>query len=88
MTEARSSVMARRGERGVWQPRYWEHTIRDDRDYAVHVDYIHFNPVKHGFVEHPAEWPFSSFRRCVARGLYPADWLGSRGEPAATGERR
>jgi len=86
--ERRSGVMVRRGERGVWQPRYWEHTIRDDRDYAVHVDYIHFNPVKHGFVEHPAEWPFSSFRHCVARGLYPADWLGGGGAPAETGERR
>ena len=51
--EPRSVGMMRRGERGIWQPRYWEHTIRDDRDYAAHVDYIHFNPVKHGFVEHP-----------------------------------
>jgi putative transposase len=70
--EPRSPAMIRRGERGIWQRRYWEHTIRDERDLTAHMDYIHFNPVKHGFVEHPAEWPFSSFRRCVASGLYPA----------------
>jgi len=86
-TEQRSAVMRRRGERGIWQRRYWEHTIRDDRDYAVHMDYIHFNPVKHGLVENPADWPFSSFRRCAAMGLYPADWLPGGDEPAETGER-
>jgi len=79
--------MVRRGERGIWQRRYWEHTIRDDRDYAIHMDYIHFNPIKHGLVDNPADWPFSSFRRCVASGLYPADWLGGGAEPAETGER-
>jgi putative transposase len=88
VTEQRSAVMVRRGERGIWQRRYWEHTIRDDRDYAVHMDYIHFNPVKHGLAHHPADWPFSSLRRCVARGFYPADWLGNDAEPAETGERR
>ena len=72
--EPRSPVMTRRGERGIWQRRYWEHTIRDDRDFAGHVDYSHFNPVKHGLVAHPADWPHSSFRRCVASGIYPADW--------------
>jgi putative transposase len=66
-------VTLRRGERGIWQRRYWEHTIRDDRDYAAHMDYIHFNPVKHRFVESPGDWPFSGFRRCVAAGLYPLD---------------
>ena len=86
-TEPRSWVMTRRGERGIWQQRYWEHTIRDDQDFAAHMDYTHFNPVKHGLVEHPAEWPYSSFRRCVADGLYPAGWLGSSGEPLETGER-
>jgi putative transposase len=86
-TEQRSMVMIRRGERGIWQRRYWEHTIRDDRDYAAHMDYIHFNPVKHGLIRSPADWHFSSFRRCVVRGLYPADWLGSGAEPAETGER-
>jgi putative transposase len=84
--EKRSPVMSRRGERAIWQRRYWEHTIRDDRDYAAHMDYIHFNPVKHGYVEHPADWPFSSFRHCVARGLYPEGWLGGGSTPAETGE--
>jgi putative transposase len=86
--EPRSPVMTSRGERGIWQRRYWEHTIRGDRDYAAHMDYTHFNPVKHGFVEHPADWQFSSFRRCVARGLYPAGWLGGSSIPSETGERR
>jgi len=85
-TEARSPAMVRRGERGIWQQRHWEHTIRDDRNYAAHLDYIHFNPVKHGLVEHPADWPFSSFRRCVARGLYPVGWPGGNSEPAKAGE--
>ena len=84
----RSRVRLRRGERGIWQRRYWEHTIRDDRDYAVHMDYIHFNPVKHSFASTPADWPFSSFRRCVARGLYPHDWIGGAAEPPDAGERR
>jgi putative transposase len=70
-----------------WQRRYWEHTISDDRDFAVHMDYTHFNPVKHGLVAHPADWPHSSFRRCVARGLYPAGWAGGSAEPQTTGER-
>jgi putative transposase len=86
-TEARSSVMIRRGERGVWQRRYWEHTIRDDRDYAAHLDYTHFNPVKHGLVEHPRDWPFSSFHRCAASGLYQTDWIGSGVDLAEPGER-
>jgi len=86
-TEQRSAVMVRRGERGVWQRRYWEHPIRDDRDYAVHMDYVHFNPIKHGLVDRPADWPFSSFRRCIARGLWAADWLGGGPEPSEAGER-
>jgi len=77
----------RKGERGIWQRGYWEHTIRDDRDYAAHMDYIHFNPVRHGFTEALTDWPFSSFRRCVAAGLYPNDWLGSDAELVMTGER-
>jgi putative transposase len=86
--EPRSDVMARRGERGIWQRRYWEHTIRDERDYAAHVDYVHFNPVKHGYVEHPGAWEYSSFRRCVAMGLYPADWMGGGEALDRAGERR
>jgi putative transposase len=73
-TERRSPSRARRGERGIWQRRYWEHAIRDDRDFAHHMDYLHFNPVKHGYVEHAADWPYSSFRRLVKEGAYPSGW--------------
>ena len=69
--ESRSPVMTSRGERGIWQRRYWEHTIRDDRDFAAYMDYTHFNPVKHGLVEHPADSPHSSFHRCVDGGPIP-----------------
>jgi putative transposase len=86
-TERRSRVTVDRGERGVWQRRYWEHTIRDDRDYAAHVDYVHFNPVRHGLVATPADWTFSSFHRWVAKGLYPPGWAGGGDEPTAAGER-
>jgi putative transposase len=86
--EPRSPAMITRGERGIWQRRYWEHTIRDDRDFSAHVDYIHFNPVKHRLVEHPADWPHSSFHHCVAKGLYPALWVGTDAELQETGERR
>jgi putative transposase len=72
--EARSPSRAARKERGIWQRRFWEHTIRDDADYAAHMDYIHFNPVHHGLTTSAADWEFSTFRRCVALGMYPADW--------------
>jgi len=86
--ERRSPVMITRGERGIWQRRYWEHTIRDERDFAAHMDYTHFNPVKHGLAEHPADWPHSSFRRCLASGLYPAGWVAAANHkgPASGGE--
>ena len=86
--ERGSPVMVRRGERGIWQRRYWEHTIRDDRDFAAHMVYTHFNPVKHGLVGHPADWPYSTFRECVDIGIYAKGWSGALGEPEETGERR
>jgi putative transposase len=58
----RPEVLAREG-RGIWQKRFWEHTIRDDRDYSAHMDYEHFNPVKHGLVAHSAAWPYSTFQK-------------------------
>jgi putative transposase len=58
----------------VWQRRFWEHQIRDNIDYNNHMDYIHFNPVKHKLVEAPRDWPYSSFQRLVAQGLYEEDW--------------
>jgi putative transposase len=61
-------------ERNLWQRCFWEHRLRDDDDFRRHVDYIHYNPVKHGLTQTPAEWPYSSFRRAVSRGDYPADW--------------
>ena len=71
----------------MWQHRYWEHTIRDDRDYAAHTDYVHFNPVKHGLVQSPADWPYSRFRTGVAAGLYPEQWAGRETPPGSLGER-
>ena len=60
-----------------WQPRYWEHAIRDDVDLARHLDYIHWNPLKHSLVSRVEDWPWSSFHRYVAAGVYPLDWCGS-----------
>lgn len=62
--------------RGIWQVRFWEHIIRDARDFKMHLDYIHLNPVKHGLASRPADWPWSSFHRYVKAGEYEADWLG------------
>ncbi len=64
--------------RGVWQPRFIEHTIRDEADLHSHADYIHYNPVKHGYAQSPANWPWSSFQRYVFSGDYPADWGSSK----------
>lgn len=67
----------RRGEGAIWQRRFWEHTIRDETDFRHHVDYIHYNPVKHGYVSSPAAWPYSTFRRYVHDGVYPKDWAST-----------
>lgn len=61
-------------EAGLWQRRFWEHTVRDEKDFESHCDYIHWNPVRHGLVSTPGEWPFSTFRRFLKDGLYPNDW--------------
>jgi putative transposase len=60
--------------RGVWQRRFWEHALRDERDYQTHFDYLHFNPVKHGLVKNVADWPYSSFHRWVTEGVYSDRW--------------
>lgn len=73
-TEWLSAVRAAKRERAVWQRRFWEHTIRDEGDYATHIDYVHINPVKHGHFPRVADWPFSSFHRWLAAGVYPVDW--------------
>lgn len=75
-TERRSAVRMRRGERGIWQRRYWEHLIRDERDFNAHRDYVHINPVKHGWVKSVADWPYSIFHKLVEQGVYPLDWAG------------
>ena len=71
---------AQKGERDVWQRRYWEHTIRDDRDFQVRLDYIHYNPVKHALVGRAADWPHSTFQAWVAKGAYDP-WWGSDDMP-------
>jgi putative transposase len=68
------------GEHALWQRRFWEHTIRDETDFERHVDYVHFNPVKHGLVGRVSEWPYSSFHTYVRRGILPPDWAGDIGE--------
>ena len=64
------------GELALWQRRFWEHTIRDETDFARHVDDIHFNPVKRGLVTRVRDWPHSSFHRYVREGTLPEDWAG------------
>lgn len=63
-------------ESTLWQRRFWEHQIRDDEDYARHMDYLHFNPVKHGLVTRAKDWPYSSFHRYVEDGRYAENWGG------------
>ena len=88
-TEWRSSSRVDKGERGIWQRRYWEHTLRDEADYQRHVDYIHFNPVKHGHKERVADWPFSTFHRFVRLGVYAQDWAGGKSDlEGSAGEPR
>jgi len=64
-------------ESTIWQRRFWEHQIRNERDFERHMDYLHFNPVKHGYVNRAADWPHSTFHRHVRAGAYPHDWGGS-----------
>jgi putative transposase len=72
--ERRRESRIRRQERGIWQRRFWEHAIRDERDFGKHVDYIHINPVKHGLVRCAVDWPYSSIHRYVKKGLCDPSW--------------
>ena len=72
----RSASKLRKGEKGIWQRRFWEHLLRDEEDLQKHIDYIHYNPVKHGLVKQVADWPYSSFHQYVRLGILPADWAG------------
>jgi putative transposase len=71
---SRSESKLAKREKGIWQRRFWEHAIRDDTDLARHVDYIHFNPVKHGHAARAVDWPYSSFHRYMRDRTYPPDW--------------
>ena len=65
-----SDSKTKKREKGIWQRRFWEHCIRDENDWRRHVDYIHFNPVKHGYVSAPQDWLHSSFNQAVRKGWY------------------
>lgn len=67
----------KRGEGALWQRRFWEHLIRDETDFSRHLNYIHYNPVKHGYVSNVADWPYSTFHRYVKQGVYPENWGGA-----------
>jgi len=84
--QIRASRQAKR-ERGIWQRRYWEHCIRDETDFERHVDYVHYNPVKHGYVRRAIDWPFSTFHKYVEQGLLPTDWGDNMVDIEAGGER-
>jgi putative transposase len=73
IVESTESRLLKR-EAPIWQQRFWEHTIRDQDDYNKHIDYIHFNPVKHGYVQKAIEWPWSTFHRFLSMGIYHPDW--------------
>ena len=70
----------------IWQPRFWEHMIRDDRDFENHVNYCYINPVKHGLVGRVVDWPYSSFHRDVRAGIFPSDWAGHSRDTGSFGE--
>jgi putative transposase len=74
--ERLSERRQKKGERGICQRRFWEHVIRDEQDYERHMDYIHYNPVKHGYVKRAADRPYSAFHRHVRHGIYNHDWAG------------
>ena len=86
-TEPLNAVQIARKERGIWQSRFWEHLIRDEADYARHVEYCYINPLKHGHVTRVQDWTHSSFHRDVRAGLFPEDWAGDVGAGGDFGER-
>jgi putative transposase len=82
-----SRVRKARGERGIWQRRFWEHLIRDEADYARHVEYCYINPIKHALARQVRDWPHSSFHRDVQAGIFPEDWAGEIELTGPFGER-
>lgn len=75
----------KRKESTFWQRRFWEHQIRDESDFQKHIDYIHYNPVKHGLVKKVSDWPYSTFHRYATQGVYGEDWVGVADEEELTG---
>jgi putative transposase len=73
-TDSLPDSIISKGESGIWQRRFWEHLIRDQEDFNKHCDYIHYNPVKHGFVKSPSQWKFSSFSKFLNQGIYEENW--------------
>ena len=73
VTKQLRSARDARNDRPIWQSRYWEHAVRSETDYRKHVEYIHYNPVKHGYVQMPAKWPYSSFMRYVKKKIHSED---------------
>jgi putative transposase len=76
-TERINKSRKSKGERGIWQRRFWEHLIRDELDYENHVNYIHYNPVKHNYVDHSVDWPYSTIHRYISKGILKPDWGGN-----------
>jgi putative transposase len=74
--EPRSLQPLKRGERGIWHCRYWEHLIRDERDFQAHRDHVHANALKHGLVARVADWPYLPFHRLAEQRVYPLDYCG------------
>jgi len=72
--EQLSNSRIKRRERGIWQRRFWEHMLRNEEDFNRHLDYIHWNPVKHGYVSNVIDWPHSSVHKYVKMGWYPENW--------------
>lgn len=85
VSEWMSDSRRKHREATIWQRRFWEHQIRNEVDYRNHIDYIHFNPVKHGVAVHVRDWPFSTFHRYVQLGIYPEGW-GGEAEGAIKGD--
>jgi putative transposase len=75
-SKSRTQSKITKRDKGIWQRRYWEHVMRDEVDLQRHIDYIHYNPVKHGLVSRVCDWPHSSFHRYVKQGILPLDWGG------------
>ena len=78
----RSPSKVSKGEKGIWQRRYWEHHIRSDTDFTAHVQYCWHNPVKHGLVSRAVDWPYSSIHRDIKRGMVAPEWSGDVPEGA------